>query len=114
MHIRKFGEDVSHISSLYYGCLPLSCELLGYLGMNCENGYLSSTSSYWYSNGFSKHVTTCPVGHCIPDLNYNKGHNIVTISVRETREICHAETVAKQLTYLSNMIHTIVYTLMIA
>ena len=67
-------NDIAHIASPGLGCLPLSCDLLHYVhkmpkGFVClhdqyDPGEYSIVPGYWYSNGFSQYVPSCPPGLC--------------------------------------------------
>ena len=50
-------------------CLATSCDNLLQAasfppGLACLNGYMTATPSYWYSNGFTHYITSCPVDNC--------------------------------------------------
>ena len=72
------NNDIAHIKLHQGVCVLLDCAIIAethtdiniqIMGLHCNENFLSSSSGYWFSNGYQHYTTVCPSGYC--DTSFN-------------------------------------------
>ena len=60
-------NNIAHAFSIYGKCLPICLAFFSYSQDQCVKQII--LPGYWYDNGYTHFVTSCPIGHCNQDFD---------------------------------------------